>query len=322
VALGPRTFVGWDDGSLQAWDGAHDQKIVTGDYGMFPSRLAADRSGAHLVTTDYYNNQVKVWDTTTGQALLTLEPPDGFFEDAALTPDGQAVITGDSAHRVIRWNVATGQQMDVLFRSGYTISQVAVSPDGSQVLAVDRLETESQDARKPVARLLPMSGPGKGVKLQLEPRVSRPEFFRPETITAAAFTPDGKSVVVGTSEGRLVSFDTRTGRRSWQAAEAHHDLPVVAVTTGPRGQILSTGSDQRVVVSDSSLHATREVASDKDLLAAAFTPNGQEVTLFAKDGGLSTVPLDDAGLVRMARAKVVRDLTPEECQRYRPSQGC
>jgi WD40 repeat protein len=321
VAPGSRTFVAWDDGSLREWDGAHDQTAVSGDSGNYPFRLAADRSGARLVTTGY-SGEVQVWDTETGQALQTLVPPDGYFVDAALTPDGQTVVTGDSAGQVIRWDAATGQQIDRLYQSDYAVSQVAVSPDGSQVLAVDQLESESQDAGRPVARLLPLPGPGKDVKLQLESRGSRPEFFRPETVTAAAFTRDGKSVVVGTSEGRLVSFDTRTGHRSWQAAEAHHDLPVVAVTTGPHGQIVSTGSDQRAVVSDSSGRLTREVASDKDLLAAAFTPDGREVALFAEDGGLSTVPLSDAALVRMVRGKMVRDLTPEECRRYRPSQGC
>jgi WD40 repeat protein len=328
--------VAWNDGTLREWDGAHDQKTLVDEGDGYADRLGSDRSGARLVTTDFYSNEVRVWDTGTGTALQTFKPPvpdssflgdaswdaDAFFWDAALTPDGQTVITGDSSGRVIRWDVATGEQLDVLFQSVYyIISQVAVSPDGSQVLAVERLESESQDAGRPVARLLPVQGGGKALNLELEARAPRPEFFRPETVTAAAFSRDGKRVVVGTSEGRLVSFDSRTGGRLRQELYAHH-APVIAITNGPHGQVLSTGSDQRVVVSDASLHATREVASDKDLLAAAFTPDGREVALFASDGAVSVVPLDDAALVRMVEAKVVRDLTPAECQRYRPSQGC
>jgi len=322
VAPGSRTFVAWDDDTLREWNGASAQKVLTQGTETYPDRMATDRSGARLVTTGHYDGVVRVWDTGTGAELRTLQLPDGAFWDAALTPDGQTVITGDSAGRVIRWDVATGQQIGVVFTSSSTILHVVVSPDGSQVLVVDWLTYESQDADKPLARLLPLAGPGKALPLQLEPRAFRTEFLQPETVTAAAFSGDGKSLVVGTSEGRVASFEARTGHRLWERVEVHHDVPVVAVTTGPGGQILTTGSDERVVVSDPSGQTLYEVASDTALSAAAFTSDGREVTLFAKDGRTSTLPLDDGALVRMVRAKVVRDLTSQECQRYRPSQGC
>jgi len=44
--------------------------------------------------------------------------------------------------------------------------------------------------------------------------------------------------------------------------------------------------------------------------------DGSSVTVFARDGSVAVLPLDDDALVDLVRSKVTRDLTPYECEQY------
>jgi len=83
---------------------------------------------------------VKVWDTSDGRELFTLEAhPDSVVIDVTFSPDGTKLLTGSWDGTAKLWDAATGQAL--LTISGHTsgVYGVAFTPDGT------RLVTGSED---------------------------------------------------------------------------------------------------------------------------------------------------------------------------------
>jgi WD40 repeat protein len=318
-------LLAWSDGTLRTWNlGGRETMIPNVDWGRL-YELSAMRGGRLAVGVTASDGTAHVWNTKTGAAQATVLPKGAPVWDAVLTPDGTELITGDSTGRVRRWDSRTGAELGDLMsdHSNWPIGKVAVAPDGSHVLAAPSLDISAtvSDDPVPMAQVLTVGGDADPLDLKLPTTEAHVRFAAPEVVTAAEFSPDSTQVVVGTSSGRVAAFDTGTGKLV--KVRRPHIGKVLEVTIGPRGDVLSTGSDRTVAIFGPGLRRQRgQITSDSDLRAAAFSADGRHVGLVSAVGAVASVPMDDRALIGLVRSKVTRDLTSAECARYGMAEGC
>jgi RNA polymerase sigma factor (sigma-70 family) len=205
---------------------------------------------------------VRVWDPAAGRVRRKLRGPKGLVGKLIYSRDGStlaALYTDDTA-RV--WDAATGAER---LSSDGGVGPFALSPDGRWLL------TSSRDGK--TALVLRDLTAGKEVW-------RKPWSSGLMARDAAAFTPDGKTVVV------------RVGSvlRRWEVATGKELViaPVLSTTAvAPGGETLASMADDNVVhlwdvASGKLLHALQ--GDSGRLLALAFSPNGGALASGGMDG--------------------------------------
>ncbi|MFC8381095.1 WD40 repeat domain-containing protein [Nocardia sp. NPDC057272] len=143
---------------------------------------------------------------------------------------------------------------------GRDVAHLAVTGDGARVIAggetsvrVYELGTPARSRRDCQARIAAVAASDGAAAIVAAAAESRLVVFRatsgelmlervhPGPIGAVAVSPDGHSVVTGSSDGRLRHFDTLTGAR-WTA---RHNGPVNAVTFSDNGTRVASASADR-----------------------------------------------------------------------------
>jgi WD40 repeat protein len=117
---------GYSDYSIKLWDAATRREIRTVADKMteglteqiiavaFTSNgkmIAASESAFDEKLKDYAYSRVSVWNTATGEKLLSLEASKFPMNAVTFTPDNRFVATGSNDGNIIFWDVKTGKQM-------------------------------------------------------------------------------------------------------------------------------------------------------------------------------------------------------------------
>jgi WD40 repeat protein len=138
---GKRVLTSSQDGTARIWD------VETGSasFGKELKRLGGriDRAyfavfspdGKRAITNAW--NEVKIWDTETGERLKTLKVPSNSMSMTnftAFSPDSKKIISG-GFDTVVIWDAETGEELKKIEVSGGVVDN-AVSPDGKKVLAL------------------------------------------------------------------------------------------------------------------------------------------------------------------------------------------
>ena len=85
-----------EDGGIRRWDPKTGREWPHPDGYTGPLRMAFSRSGRQIAVADA-DGRVDVWETATGERLRTLCVPDRRSRQLAFLPDGQALLTVDTA---------------------------------------------------------------------------------------------------------------------------------------------------------------------------------------------------------------------------------
>jgi WD40 repeat protein len=77
----------------------------------------------------------RIWDTETGQELLTLKGHSSSVDAVAFSPDGHRIVTGSADSTIRVWDAeATGETVTLDGQSP-KICSVAFSPDGQRIVS-------------------------------------------------------------------------------------------------------------------------------------------------------------------------------------------
>jgi WD40 repeat protein/tetratricopeptide (TPR) repeat protein len=231
-----------------------------------PSSLLTqfDRTGRRLLVRDLYG-AVTVWATANWQALPVITPPG--VEVAALSPDGELLVTADRQGGLRAWDLEHGRER--------TWAPSAARATGVQIMTFDReggrLLTGGGDAVVrvwDVASGEPLAEPlrhGGGVGL-------------------AQFSPDERRVLTVCSDGTARVWDVRTGT---PVTPPLRDLQAVTTAAwaseGRRVLTLARGGSLRVW-DLSGVPACRLLTHATPACALAFSPDGRRLATGAEDG--------------------------------------
>ena len=149
---------------------------------------------------------------------------------------------------------------------------------------------------------------------------------RTTLVNGVAFSPDGRLLATTGNDGLIHLWNVSSGQ---QLATRSHDGSSFGVGFSPDGRRLASTSVDRTVklwtVSGDSLAADEPLTLTGHTGAVyrvAWSPDGRWLATASRDGTSRIYSVELENLVALARTRVTRRLTSEECQQYLHQEQC
>jgi WD40 repeat protein/transcriptional regulator with XRE-family HTH domain len=294
---GSRLAVAYSDPTAKVWDMQTGKLllILTGHTdGVNSIAYNSDRS---RIATAAKDGTARVWDALSGEELLTLSGHDHWILGIAFSPDGSRLATSSFDGTTIIWDAGTGEQLLKLSGHDGFVVGVAFSPDGS------RLATSSFDGTAIVWDA------GTGDKL-----VTLTGHI--DAVREIAFSPDGARLATASFDGSVKVWDASSGREL--RTFSGHNASVFGVVFSPDGKTIATASgDKTAKLWDANTgDVLLTLHAPNGLTGVAFSPDGSQLATAGRDGTNRIYLLKVEDLAALAKQRVTRSLTTEECQQY------
>jgi WD40 repeat protein/serine/threonine protein kinase len=264
---GPRA-----DGNVRVYDMRSERLLHTlmGDNRVVSVAFSPD--GRRLASAGS-ERIVRLWDTTTGQEVLSLRGHEGSIGRVLFSPDGQRLASASSDGRVRIWDAASfDENADPRIRTlggqdDGEFNGVAFAPDGR------RLASASSD---------------KSIKLWdiQTGEVVRAFHGHEEAALCVAFSPDGRHLLSGSMDRTVKLWDAQTGEQLPLAGCDRFELLVNSVTFSPDGRTFAAGAHQEVRVRDLTGQALLPpLQADPEFVSCvAFSRDGKHLATVGHTG--------------------------------------
>jgi WD40 repeat protein/basic membrane lipoprotein Med (substrate-binding protein (PBP1-ABC) superfamily)/DNA-binding SARP family transcriptional activator len=295
-----------DGGGVQVWETLSGKQLLS----LSPPALGTTCRGVAFspdgtrLAAGCTDNTARTWDLASGEEVLALSGHDGWVHDTAYSPDGASLATGSYDYLMRLWDADTGELIRKLEGAGDFIYTVAFSPDGSRLGMGDLTGAVKVWDLNSQAPPLSLSGFG-------------------GTIFDLAFHPDGEHVAAASVDGTARIWDLADPQNS--VVLRGHAAAVWGVAFSPGGSLVATASRDGTVkiwdFPDGNLRLSFSSDTGAGLTDVAFSPDG---TLLATSGedAIRIYAVEVEDLVALARARLTRGFTQEECRRYVSSERC
>ena len=240
--------------------------------------LAFSPDGEALATTAYaWDASIDLWDVATGRRSATLTGASR-GRVLAFSPDGRTLAQGVYGGEVRLLDAATGAAigslgpMRTIQSEDYVpnITSAAFSPDGKTLAAgtdEDVVYLWDMESRARIGSLL-----GDVDRIQIGP-----DGHRTIAVTSLLFSPDGRTLAAGSSQGRVRLWDLAEGTYTAASASGHENV-VQALSFSSDGATLASGSSNRVNLWDVARGANIRTLQSDWAHCVDLSPDG---TLFA-----------------------------------------
>ena len=344
---GSRLAIGSEDGAVHVYDAATGREsLVLKAHKGRVNALAFDPSGSLLASAGFTDGTARIWDADSGILRATVDlsrflkpsiPPPrrcglhpmGLKQvfDLAFSPDGELLTTGGwfGPSSTLVWDSSTGALQRILVQGPDSQDQwgrsVDFSPDGKLVAGEGRdlvFVWAVQDGR-------------------LVARIGQ------QQVNALAFSPDGRRLITGSLEGDVDVWDASTGREL--DALSGNLGQVLDISFSPDGTRVATSSTDGTVrlwdlrtgqqlltlasgvageVGDRSKFCFRRNRNAYLGVGGklAFSPDGTRLAYTAADGTVRVLALNIDDLIHLARSRLTRSWTQDECITYLHLDGC
>jgi WD40 repeat protein/DNA-binding SARP family transcriptional activator len=259
------------------------------------------------IATASADGSARIFNAETGEQLVVVRGlhcvPGGLcvVNRAVFSPDGTRIATTGADATVRILDAGTGRQLRVLrghALGGFGTYPAAWSPDGARLLSMAVDGTRIWDARtgRQLLKIPSLGGPG----------------------ASAVWSPDGRQVLTESGSGPVV-WDASSGKRlrTLETSAASGDMEF----SRDGSRLANTTVDERAyAIRIWDWPAGVETLKLRDSgLRVALSPDGRLVAGVRPRQPVPLVrvwALDPERLLRIARSRVTRSLTEEECRRY------
>jgi WD40 repeat protein len=317
------------DGNAIVWDAeSGDALQVLADHTDVVNGVAFSPDGQLLATTSA-DGSVILWETATGQKLRTLighdaDRPGGIpmfrgvmaaafsprcpgTEDAAAEPCPLATVGMDG--QLIVWDALTGQRLFDYQEAVGGLKSVAFSPDGKLLAIGSTGEPENTIGTATVLEV------ASGEILSTMPGHAG-------WVWDLAFSPDGKRLVTVDFFGVGRVWDVATGEPLAELTGPPSGFSVTYCSPGTR---LATGSGEGTVTlwdAKSGLPLLSLGGQADPVGGLACSPDGSYLATAGFDGTTRVFVVQPDRLLALARSRLTRSFTLEECQKYLHLDQC
>jgi WD40 repeat protein len=263
---GKTVLVGGDDQMARVWGVPSGVLVCEPLQIRGPISAVAFSPDGQTILTGSQNQMVRFWSAETGALLMTLNHEEE-VGSVAFSPDGRTVLTvGDFKARW--WDSRTGALRGESVKKYNKITDGRFSPDSQIVLTINEGGLDLWDART-----------GK----------SRAHLEVVALKTAVAFSPDGRRLWTGDSDGIVQGWDTKTGfevrRKSFGNDEVIH------LACSPDCQSILMANDSRVAVWDARTGIQRCGWSGiPDIRSVVWSPNSESLLIASNFLQMRNVP--------------------------------
>jgi WD40 repeat protein/serine/threonine protein kinase len=299
-----RYFVTSEDTLVGIYDATSGLRVLTLENVAYKGKMVEFTPNSGQLVAIYNYLLPGLFDAETGELLMKYVGHFGGVSALAISPDGWLLASGGTDGMIKVWDVASGEEIGTLEIHAGEIYDLEFSPDGSQ------LASSSQDGRV----------------ILWDVGTRQPAFNlvkNQPAVVSLSFSPDGKRLVTSGKDGSARVWDTVSGE-------------MLLTLKGHRGEITgvdySPDSKRIATASIDSTARLWDAASGEELLilggsisgltSLAFYPDGKRLATSSLDGTVRIYALDMEDLLMLARQRVTRSLTLDECQRYLHTQTC
>ncbi|HKB04976.1 MAG TPA: protein kinase [Gemmataceae bacterium] len=323
---------------LRGWEWHYLKRLRAG--GLAPLGVGGGPVGdvalnddGSLVAAGGGDRIVKLWDTSTGRRVYSLEGHTDIVACVAFSPDGRYLASGSSVQlpllprlgEVKVWDVRSGENVRTIRGHGGPVYKLAFSHNGRlasassdgtvkiwdahtgwEILALDECSTSTPGVTfSPDGRHLATIGIDRTLKVwdsETGRLVHTLVGHRDET-TGLAFSPDGRRLASTGFDSTIRLWDISTEQEVFPKPLIHPS-PTLGVAFSPDGQrIASAGWDKTVRLWDAT--TGQEILTLRDhtsfVLAVAFSGDS-----------LRLASVDDEGTVRVWDARPMGPRLPQE----------
>jgi WD40 repeat protein/DNA-binding SARP family transcriptional activator len=310
------------DGTVKIWDATSGDLLQTMDgHDGRVAFISFNPDGDRLATAGY-DGTARLWDTESGEELFRLFPAPAQDRAASsqradeqarsdmpwvfgidFSPDGRHLVTTSRAGTAEIWDAAIGQeQLSFVGHTG-ALFRASFSPDGRTVA------TAGEDG---TARIWDFSSGEELLRLD----------GHQDWVTSAVFSPDGQLLATSSFDKSVRLWDAATGE---ELLLLHgHTAAIWDVIFSPDGNhLFSTGFDNTVrqwdVVTGKEMNTLFNSDMGPDL---AISPDGKHLATTSTSGLIRITILSLEELMEIARSRLTRSLTEEECQEFLHLASC
>ena len=306
------------DGGLKIWDAVSGKELLTiALTNMIESKnsggnalvggLSYSPDGKRLAYNDL--NTTIIVDATSGAEILSLASTDSAGNDVAFSPDGTQVAVGSEDAGLRIYNSSDGKMLiELQTGSGYN-GRIVFSPDSKHIAAANDTGAHVWDITTG-RKLVTFIGHGEG-----------------EGLNGIAYSPDGKWIATSGNDATIKVWDPETGAEIFTLTG--HTGPTFGVAFSPNGQYLATSSVDRTVKVWKLPKVGEQVPEPLTLYGnagavyqVAFSPDGTRVVSVGRDQVVRIYELNIEDLIAIAKSRLTRGLTDEECKKYLHVDAC
>ena len=279
---------------VHLWDLETGEQILTfpkqvADFYGNPSILAFSKDGKTLAVAGL--DDIEIWNMDTHSHVATLKNTDGGLWEFVLSRDGATVITMNHHGRVDLWSAQTGKHERTL-TIGYTnrFSKLAFAPDGKTIASSTGSKVHLWDTNTRTERLrMQLPGRIENEKKRVEPdlRAAVP-IERGSEIIGLAFSEYNTPLAAAAYSKTLVAFTVSGKVEIWDVATGEYSADYTLADMPRKGMPGLLAPDLTAVPTPRTpgiyhLFATPFERSGHALYAAAFSPDGEKLTVKNRD---------------------------------------
>jgi WD40 repeat protein/transcriptional regulator with XRE-family HTH domain len=347
---GKRIITGAYDGNLRIWDAAPGKELMTiPAHGGIVWEVAYSPDGKRIASASV-DGTVKVWDASSGALLLSISGGENVADgliSVAFSPDGELLAAGNLAGRITIWDSQSGEIVTSLSGHKSMAVDLAFSPDGKRLasaswegtakiwdLTDQDVVTISVNSSATTMTSIAFSPDGKTVFTGADEKFVRQwdaltgQEIRTYSsdgieIYGVAISPDGNLLAASHQDGNIQLWDVKTGEKL-HLLTGHAGLGLRVTFSNDSTRLASVSFDRLAKVWDAK--TGQELASlygnTGNVFGASFSPDGKRLATAGADGTIRTYTLQLDELVNLARSRVRRSLTDEECRTFFHVETC
>lgn len=257
---------------------------------------------------------IKLWDVSTGQEICSFIGHTRPINSVSFSPDGLKAVSASDDGTIRLWSVSACKEIQILKKviAKYSLAMaVAFSPTGKEILVgiseKPSLKLLDSNTGKEIRtydidwniRKVSFSPDGKNAlsistydepslwnvasgkiirKLYRQSGIFSYLFSSAGSWICGNFSPDGKFILGGSSDGKIRLWETTSGKEIWSISA--HDKSVNDVTFSPSGEmIVSTSNDASIKIintANGNILDKISLTTSQDIgKSLAFSPNGE-----------------------------------------------